>query len=520
MRIIIVDDEGITRQWLKKKIEEIDMNYHVTGEFFNGKQACDYLKEQDADVIFTDIRMPVMDGLEFLSEIRDKKATSYKIILSAYDEFHYVRQAMRLGANEFILKPEITKEKLAEILNVAEKFLRDQRNVSIGKIDSRADFETYYIDLLEKDGNPSEAQKSFEKDSIELKPENIVTVLFTVSGKQDKEKVLEVVRLYMEQERLSGYCMYIGKQEYVMLYNQGIASTREAVINKMADILKRHFGGGCCAGASIIKNGYDCLKDLFRQAEAAKENRSFFHEEGVQLYDYMEIQKKDGNWYFSDEIKNIIKFLKEDNLDAAAADTLEFLRKAGEIKKIYPAYLRTLCMEILSAYIQRIREFNLKKQEEEQVRYIEMQLGNTYKTLEELKNAVLTYQSQLTEMIQDKSSCNNYSIPIRKIICYVDDHFPEKISLEQIAEEIHMNRTYISVLFKKETGIKFSDYLQKVRLKNARKMIEETRISIQEIAEQTGFFDAAHLGRVFKENYQMTPLEYRRKNINFIQKDK
>ena len=520
MRIIIVDDEGITRQWLKKKIEELDMNYHVTGEFINGRQACDYLKEQNVDVIFTDIRMPVMDGLEFLSEIKDQKTAPYKIILSAYDEFHYVRQAMRLGAHEFILKPEITKEKLAEILSTAEKFLRERRNISIGAADSGTDFETYYVELLEKGGSPDEIEKHLEKSTVELKPDNIVTVLFTISGKQDKEKVLEVAKLYMEQEKISGYCMYIGKQEYVILYNQRISSNREAVINKMTGILKKYFGGACCAGVSVRKNGYDSLKELFRQAEAAKENRDFFHEDGVQLYDHMEIQKKDGNWYFSHEIKNIIKSLKEGNLDTAATGTLEFLEKAANFKEIYPAYLRTLCMEILTAYIQNVREFSLKKQEEEQVRYIEMRLGNTYKTLEELKTAVLTYQTQLAEIIRKKSSCNNYSIPVRKIICYIDDHFQDKISLEQIAEEIHMNRTYISVLFKKETGIKFSDYLQKVRLKKAGKMIEETRVSIQEIAEQTGFFDAAHLSRVFKENYQMTPLEYRRKNTNFVQKDK
>lgn len=520
MRIIIIDDEGITRQWLKKKIEEIDVNYHVTGEFTNGSQAAEYLEKQDADVVFTDIRMPIMDGLEFLSQIKDRKTDLYKIILSAYDEFHYVRQAMRLGAHEFILKPEITKEKLDETLKEAGRFLREKRKEKGSEMDSDLRFEAYYTEMLERETDEQEIRIFIEENQIPLFPENMVTVFFTVSGNQDKERIREVVKLYLEEERLSGCCMYIGKQEYVMIYNQGIASTRESVVNKMLDIIRKNLGVTCCAGVSVRKTGYRYLKEMFRQAEAAKENRSFFHEEGVQLYDNMKILKKDGNWYFTDEMKSIVAALKENKLETARQQTEDFLTKAGEMKKIYPAYLRTLCMEILSAYIQKIREYDLRKEEEEQVQYIEMRVGTMYKTLEELKDAVLAYQSRLTKMLAEKSDSGRYSIPVQRIIRYVEVHLKEKISLEQIAEEIHMNRTYISVLFKKETGVKFSDYLQKVRLENARELLEHTRMSMQEIAEETGFFDAAHLGRVFKENYQMTLLEYRRKNINLIQKDK
>ena len=104
MRIIIVDDEGITRQWLKKKIEEAGEEYQVVGMFSDGKQALEYCQQENIHVIFTDIMMPVMDGLELLAAVKDLPLNVYKIILSAYDEFHYASEAMRLGANEFILK--------------------------------------------------------------------------------------------------------------------------------------------------------------------------------------------------------------------------------------------------------------------------------------------------------------------------------------------------------------------------------------------------------------------------------
>ena len=119
MRIIIVEDEGLTRKWIQKKIKELDMGFLVDGVFSNGSQVLKYLEKNETDVIFTDIQMPVMDGLELLEQIQKMEVQPYKVILSAYDEFHYARRAMKLGAQEFVLKPELTEESLRHILEEA-----------------------------------------------------------------------------------------------------------------------------------------------------------------------------------------------------------------------------------------------------------------------------------------------------------------------------------------------------------------------------------------------------------------
>ena len=126
MRIVIVEDEKITRQWVKKQIEKLRPGYYTVETFANGRQALDYMESCGADVLFTDVRMPVMDGLELLGELQRRENRAYKVILSAYDEFQYAQQALRLGANEFTLKPEITKEELGRILDAAENWLRRQ----------------------------------------------------------------------------------------------------------------------------------------------------------------------------------------------------------------------------------------------------------------------------------------------------------------------------------------------------------------------------------------------------------
>ena len=121
LKIIIVDDESITRQWIKKKIEELGTDYCIEGVFSNGRQALEYCRNNHADIIFTDIRMPQMDGIELLKALTEEDIQIYKVILSAHDEFEYAREALKLGAREFLLKAEITSSEIRRILEKAKE---------------------------------------------------------------------------------------------------------------------------------------------------------------------------------------------------------------------------------------------------------------------------------------------------------------------------------------------------------------------------------------------------------------
>ena len=115
-KILIVDDEYIVRLGLKTIVDWAGFGYAVAGEAANGKEAFDFLQRNPVDVILTDIRMPVMDGLELTRKIRatDKKVRI--IILSHYDEFSYAQEAVKLGAFRYILKSELTKTNLENVL--------------------------------------------------------------------------------------------------------------------------------------------------------------------------------------------------------------------------------------------------------------------------------------------------------------------------------------------------------------------------------------------------------------------
>ena len=125
MNIVIADDEQIILKWMKKNIEELSPHYHVTGIYSNGKQVLDWCLKEKVDVLFTDIRMPVMDGMELLKALGENQPIPYTIILSAYDDFSYARECFKLGVKEFLLKSEITREELEKCLRTAREYLRN-----------------------------------------------------------------------------------------------------------------------------------------------------------------------------------------------------------------------------------------------------------------------------------------------------------------------------------------------------------------------------------------------------------
>ncbi len=112
MNIVIADDEEIILKWMKKNIEALSPEHHVIEACINGMQVLNCCLNHQVDVLFTDIRMPIMDGMELLKKLNQNHVLPYTVVLSAYDDFSYARDCLKLGVSEFLLKSEITKDEL------------------------------------------------------------------------------------------------------------------------------------------------------------------------------------------------------------------------------------------------------------------------------------------------------------------------------------------------------------------------------------------------------------------------
>ena len=537
MKIVIAEDDAISRQWMKGKIEKLEMNCLVAGAFENGSQALEYIRSHEVDVVFTDIRMPVMDGMELLGYLQAEEVPVYKVIFSAYDRFDYARWAMKLGAHEFVPKSELSGEGLRQILAEAEKWIarcRQDRSSERERNDNtglpvfsagQQKLERYLRRMTEK--NTGEGSLELYAAERKLDPRRLLMANLYFEKEIPRETVMEFLYLYLEQEGRSGDCFQNNSQEFSIIYNQDTENRVTDDLNRLRSILQAHLGVPVYLGISgdsrsdgssaacSERTRPDTLAELYRQASAARENRRFFGIPGCISYGGLLISasaEDSGSAHvnFGQSVGRVVALVGEQRYVTALEELRIFLTALQDASTFHPAYIRALCNRILSAYLQEARRYPLDENERRDVNGIELWLGWSASDLKELGAALFRVAAFLDEILQRRNRSMSYSPAVRQTVQYVRDNYGSRITLDEAADYVHLSRSYLSMLFKKETGQKFSCYLQRVRLEAARALMTCRDLSIQEIADQTGFFDASHLSRSFKARYGCSPMGYRR----------
>jgi two-component system response regulator YesN len=145
IKVLVADDELLVRIGLRTTIEWEKNGFTIVGEAKNGKEAIELFDKFDADILITDIRMPVMDGLEVIQSIKEKKKDLKSIILTHYDDFSYAQKAIKLGASEFILKNNLSSDNLLLTLKKLSEELEPDRSYNIGSL-TESDYLHYALE--------------------------------------------------------------------------------------------------------------------------------------------------------------------------------------------------------------------------------------------------------------------------------------------------------------------------------------------------------------------------------------
>ena len=200
--VMIVDDEKLMLEDLSTMIDWEAYGYQIIATAFNGKQALRKYREYHPQVIFTDIRMPFMDGIEMISEIRKTDEKVSIVLLTAYEDFSYAKAAIRLGITEYVIKSEITENSLSELLN--------RLKANIIKAGKR---ERYITDrMLEQFFLSEEMTESADVEQILKRPEHIIMVEqdlpISLSGEAVPEEIVVHRSKFVEiltNEKITGW---------------------------------------------------------------------------------------------------------------------------------------------------------------------------------------------------------------------------------------------------------------------------------------------------------------------------
>ncbi|MCM3005987.1 response regulator [Priestia koreensis] len=392
-RLLIADDEALEREGLELLIGRKMPNTFEVFQASNGRQAIELAEEYRPDIVLMDIKMPGIQGLEALKQIKAIDHRIKMVLITAYDYFSYAQEAVSIGVKDYLLKPA-KREQVVETLNKLLQELEEER----------------------------------AKRSHELGVEETLAELIPV----------------VESELAM-----------MLMFNQ----VQEVDVNRLAQIAN-----------FSVRRGYSIIVYL---AEA-------YADEG---------EKKK----LHDELKNMLKtvtrclvsplFQNEIAIFIPVTDQYDPKQSEGFRVKI-------------NTFIEE--RFGLSARVV--IGAVQIGLPGLQKSYQDAKQSLLPAEHQESDKQQTI---------IEKAQSFVNQHYAEDVSMEQVAEWVNLSSYYFSKVFKSESGQTFTDYLTEVRMEKAKQFIANMELSLKEICFLVGYKDPNYFSRAFKRYTGMTPTDYR-----------
>ncbi|RCX14819.1 two-component system response regulator YesN [Anaerobacterium chartisolvens] len=542
-KLLIVDDEEEVREGLVRKIEWSRYNFEIIGEAQNGREALDIIEENTPDLIITDISMPIISGLELCENVQLNYPTVKIVILTGFGDFNYAQQAIRFGVEDYILKPVLPKdidELLLKFKNKLEQEIEQRENIIKLKEhfnESLPIIRDKFLSLIIQ-GNAGEKEIKSKIPFLNLKliGKCFVIAAAGIDNKNQDERifsdtdtelmryaVINIAKEIIEKHAIGEALFH--DSELVVIFsldaalNSDDGCRNEMIFTRVYPVLKeirqnveKHLKLTVTIGVGSACDSLQRLNDSYRSALSALEYKLVVGESRIIFIEDLEPKRK--NTIVFDErmerrLITAVKFGTEKDIDEAIGQIFNILTETKAAFQEYQLYF----VELAAAVSRLCRDFEIDTSEILGIRknlYMDILELGSFKEIKDwlreicikIMNYILTSRQKTTQMLLDKAKS------------YVHANYGEEgLSIQKVADYLHISQSYLSMIFKKETDETFLKYLVRVRLNAAMELLQGS-YKTAEIAERVGYPDVSYFSYFFKKNFGMSPREYRNKFVS------
>lgn len=497
MRILVVEDEVKIRKGIASLINR-HTEHTVIGEAKNGVEGYEMALRHLPEVVITDIRMPEMDGLQMMQKLQEKGGPWHFVILSGYSEFEYAKQALRCGAEDYLLKPLAPEDVTGLLSSIQEKIEAESRK-------TRGMPEKKLRDYLIENDLGSAGELAATCGCAEDGAFRLVCAYTGNAGQEDREVCLDrfqkLKQMFPEQKIYFFFTESTG--EFIcFLEDQNWDQIRKELEEKL---LGRKLSGGPWAwtvgraeGLTELKEVYEDLKNRYAYGLVLGYG-AFLTQERTETF-----SPEDWQYPKIEESRLQKAFYKEDR-EAFKKAADRFFQELS-MARILPGQIRESCMKMVNFLTGMAQEHHRGIYEQLQNLHVVRQIGRAV-TFQELTNI---FSEVVDAFLQHMGQCEDISnYTIKRTIDYIRMHYPESISLEGVAARLDITPEYLSTLFNREMGENFTVFLKKFRISHARRLLKGTDKKIYEIAQDVGYADPKYFNRVFKDVEGVSPGDYR-----------
>ena len=514
-KIIIVDDEYFVRMGIKAIVNRKEKEHAVIGEAENGRNAVQMILERKPDIVFLDITMPGMNGIQVLESIRQQGYEGYVAMLTCHEDFTFAQKALRLGADDYVLKNELVGDDMLDYLDkVAKKLSASQENASGqgteagDKVEEQHFYKENFLKNILQIGGISREEfvRGCARYNVKIHADGIYIITIYMNHWQQivnryKDSDMQVLfsavdnmmaEIFKNQTEWEGF--YTDPYQYHILITcswEKSALSAEQNIRNMVNHISYHFERilDIDVTISVYQSTYQVneLYKAYQQAELLLEQRFFYPERRI----------------FWSGILNSCKAADLKELDRLLEQVTE---EESSIADLLEQYLE----KNKNALIDRKEFLDLVEQavgnlERKYALCMEFQSGeNVREMLEDIRR----FEEKVIKEKEDSS----YSFLVKQAIQIIKKKFTKKITLEEVADQLGISAGYFSRIFSSETQETFSNYVIRRRIEYAQELIMTTNYKFYEIAKMCGFSSPVHFNNTFKKLCGVTPNQYRKEN--------
>ncbi len=531
LKVLIADDEHKICQLIEKLVDWETLDMKVVAVAENGIEALEMIRKYSPDIAITDIRMPGYDGLELIQLAKEHNSRMEFIIISGYRHFEYAQTAIRYGVSDYILKP-IKKEELQETLKRLGEKLRarraqltyEERVQMTLKSDSEVLRRAFLSDILSR-RNKARLLEPLEKLNREFhygfRPGDFCIAILKIDGHVSsdgrewqfmEEKVRSAAARLLEDCVWEQELAVAGSGFYFLLnFQQGQKTRVRKQLKGLMDEIRvqggilqdimvtMSVGSVFCSPAGLdasLKNARMLMEERLvagtgklLEGEFSR-GASFADSELFADFNTRMLQALETLDEF--QVREVMTQLKGQMLSMTGITGHDMLQMTREVCNLYLFFMKNNRIPVEEDFLEHYNAgTDSCASGGELFDYMIRQITGSYARAAHLKR-------------QDENR------PIRVAKRYVEEHYGELLTLEQVSMEAELSPAYLSTLFKKNTGMTFLEYLSKVRMEEAKKLLKGTNRTVADICAQVGYSDVRYFTKSFTKYSGLKPNEYRK----------
>ncbi|OKP73836.1 hypothetical protein A3842_21065 [Paenibacillus sp. P3E] len=503
LTILIADDQREEREGIEFLIDELGFVLHIEMAE-NGRKALEYLEQNPVDILFTDVRMPLMDGLQLTTEALNLNPKLKVILFSGFAEFEYAKTAISLGVSEYLLKP-INVEAFQHTMQKVIAQLTDQKQENIAS-QIKLEYVKKHVlfNLVNGLGIPS----SMKEISFEL-PDHYHGMFllefdknfFENAGPEFEEFILSLLKDPVDYVNLNG-CQSLLLFPHLPVGSPGSFHDLGTFLHdSILDNYKVHCYLAINDEITVLEDLSAALIRLDQLMEYRFFSPDFF---------VCEVKK---DFYFSNDmlpglsdgdlLNHIRNNLKERDIFSLRANTDLLYQKyanQAQFSQLYVKYMFSSLYQEIMTYSAPVSEIELS-----------YGIEKIYKS-EELKEIKEIIIAGIALLDQEDNSSEFLNRDIAAVKQYIEDHYGEDLSLDLLAAKIHLSPHYLSSIFKKNTGCGLNKYIKNVRMNIAKDMLQQTHLKVSDICYTVGFQNVSYFCQNFRDFFGQTPEKFRQYN--------